>query len=89
MVSALDLSVAAGLSVGSARLAVTLEAFNVIATATGLVDRAAVLVDPSGIFAVDPAGSVTIPFLANPDFGTLLSRRTDPRMLRVGLRLEY
>jgi hypothetical protein len=90
LVSALDLSLAAGLPVGPAlRLAVTVEAFNVMATATGLVDRAAVLVDPSGIFAVDPAGSVTIPFLANPDFGTLLSRRTDPRMLRVGLRLEY
>lgn len=90
MVSALDLSVSAGLPIGSARrLALTIEAFNVMATATGLVDRAAVLVDPAGIFAVDAAGSVTIPYLANPDFGTLLSRRGDPRIVRVGLRLEY
>lgn len=90
MRSTLDLAVTAGLPLGdAARVAVTVEAFNVVATATGILDRAAVLVDPAGVFSVDGAGSVTIPFVANPDFGTLLSRRGDPRMIRVGLRLEY
>lgn len=90
MVSALDLSLAARLPVGGAGgLRLTVEAFNVVSSAFGLVDRAALLVDPTGVFAVDGSGNVTIPLVANPDFGSLLSRRTDPRLVRVGLRLEY
>lgn len=90
MVSALDLSLAARLPVGGAAgVRITVEAFNVVSSAFGVVDRAAVLVDPTGVFAVDASGNVTMPLIANPDFGTLLSRRTDPRLVRVGLRLEY
>lgn len=90
MVQALDLRLSIGLPVGAAYgLALTAEAFNLIGTETGLVDRAAVLVDPNGTFAVDQAGNVTLPLVANPNFGTLLSRRGEPRFVRVGLRLEY
>jgi len=90
MVSALDLSLAARLPVGGATgLRLTVEAFNVVSSAFGLVDRAALLVDPTGVFAVDASGNVTMPLVANPNFGTLLSKRTDPRLVRVGLRLEY
>lgn len=90
MVSALDVSLEARLPVGGAAgLRLSVEAFNIVSTAFGPVDRAALLVDPNGVFAVDASGNVTIPLIANPDFGTLLSRRTDPRMVRVGLRLEY
>jgi len=90
MVSALDLSIETRLPVGGAAgLRLMVEAFNVVSTAVGPLDQAAVLVDPNGVFAVDGSGNVTLPLIANPGFGTLLSRRTDPRMVRVGLRLEY
>jgi hypothetical protein len=90
MVQGLDLSLTVGLPVGSAyALAVTVDAFNVVSTETGILDRAALLVDPNGTFAVDAAGNVTLPLVANPNFGSLLSRRGEPRMVRVGLRLEY
>lgn len=90
MVQALDLRFSVGLPVGAAYgLALTVDAFNVIGTETGLVDRAALLVDPNGTFAVDGSGNVTMPLVANPNFGTLLSRRGEPRLVRVGLRLEY
>lgn len=89
MVSSLDLRLAVGLPVGGSGLTLTVDAFNVVATATGLLDRAAVLVDPAGTFAVDGAGNVTIPLVGNPNFGSLLSRRGEPRTVRFGLRLEY
>ena len=90
MVSSLDLRLALGLPVGAAYgLTLTVDAFNVLATETGILDRAAVLVDPAGTFSVDAAGNVTLPLVANPNFGTLLSRRGEPRTIRFGLRLEY
>jgi len=90
MASSLDLRLSLGLPLGGAgRLAVTVDAFNVVATEAGVVDRAAALVDPTGTFAVDALGNVTLPLLANPNFGTLLSRRGEPRTVRLGLRLEY
>ena len=53
------------------------------------MDRALVLVDPNGQLHKDGSGNVTVPLLANPNFGNLLSRRNDPRMIRVGVRMEY
>ena len=90
MVSSLDLRLAVTLpTTATMNLILTLDAFNVVATETGIVDRAAALVDPTGTFAVDGAGNVTIPLVANPNFGSLLSRRGEPRTVRLGLRLEY
>jgi hypothetical protein len=86
----LDLTVSVGLSVGGGqRLALVLDAFNVVSSAVGLVDRALWLVDRNGTLTTDSQGRVALPLVPNPDFGNLLSRRNDPRLVRVGLRLEY
>lgn len=91
-VQALDLRFAVGLpvSLGSGgNLFLTVDAFNVVSSATGVVDRAALLIDPAGSLGSGTGGTVTVPFTANPRFGTLLSRRVEPRLLRVGLKMEY
>lgn len=75
---------------GPGRLLLTVEAFNLIASTTGVVDRAALLVDPQGTLTMNPTtGAVQIPFAANPGFGTLLRRGGEPRIIRLGLRMEY
>lgn len=86
---ALDLSVAVGLPIRSlgGRLELLVDVFNLAATSTGVVDRALLLVDPAGTLTTDGLGNVTLPLIANRRFGKLLSRRTEPRMLRLGLRL--
>ncbi len=86
---ALDLSLAVGLPIRSlgGRLELLVDVFNLAATTTGVVDRAVLLVDPAGTLTTDVLGNVTLPLLANPRFGKLLSRRTEPRMLRLGLRI--
>jgi hypothetical protein len=88
---ALDLSASVGLPVRSlgGRVMVLVDVFNVVSTPTGVVDRALLLVDPAGTVTTDALGNVTVPLLANPRFGKLLSRRTDPRMVRLGLRVAY
>lgn len=88
----LDLRLAVGLPIvarDGSRLSLTVDAFNVVSSAVGIVDRALVLVDPNGALAVDGQGNVSVPLVANPDFGKLSSRRNDPRLIRVGLRMEY
>jgi hypothetical protein len=85
----LDLHAAVGIPLSAARrAAVTIDLFNVVSSGSGIVDHAALRVDPLGSITVNSAGRVVLPLAANPRFGTVLSRRTDPRMLRVGLRLE-
>ncbi len=71
---------------GAVRVGVSL--FNVGAGATGVVDRAALKIDPSGSVTTDAQGRVVMPLMINENFGRLLSRRTDPMMLRVGVRVE-
>jgi carboxypeptidase family protein len=91
-VQALDLRLSVGLPVtisGGGALTLTIDAFNVVASKTGVVDRAAVLIDPTRSLTIGGNGQVTIPFVLNPGFGTLLSRRVDPRLIRFGLRMEY
>jgi hypothetical protein len=87
----LDLHLSVGLPVGGAgaRVRLELDAFNVVATETGVLDRAAVLINPAGTVVTDGAGNVTLPLIANPRFGSLLARRGEPRVVRVGLRMEY
>lgn len=91
-VTALDLRFQIGLparfSDGS-HLSLVVDAFNVIGSALGVVDRALVLVDPTRPLTSGPSGLVNVPLIANPNFGKLLSRRADPRMIRVGVRMEY
>lgn len=88
----IDISAAIGLPVralGGARLELTAEVLNLASTPIGIVDRALVLVDPAGTLTTDSQGNVTLPLIANPRFGSLLSRRTEPRMVRLGLRVAY
>ncbi|MES2304395.1 MAG: carboxypeptidase regulatory-like domain-containing protein [Gemmatimonadota bacterium] len=88
-VHGLDLRAEVGLPVGGARrVALTLDGFNVIATETGLVDHAAVLVNPTGTISTDGTGHTVLPLLANTNFGKLLVRRGEGRLLRVGIRVE-
>lgn len=88
----LDLRLSVGLPISGGpmqRLALTLDAFNVVTSPVGIVDRALVLVDPAGTILTNSAGRVTLPLVANPNFGSLLIRRNDLRTVRVGLRMEY
>lgn len=88
-VQALDAELGLRLPVGgSRRVILTLSAFNLVSTATGIVDRAAVLVDPEGSIGTDANGSLVLPLILNDNFGQLLSRRNDPRTIRIGLRVE-
>jgi hypothetical protein len=91
-VLALDLRLAIGLPVavgGGGKLYATLDAFNVVSSETGVVDRAVLLIDPSRPLGTGVVGSVTVPYIPNPNFGKLVSRRVEPRLLRFGLRMEY
>lgn len=86
---ALDLHLAIGLPAGLGRhLSLEVDAFNLASSAMGLFDHAAVLVDPTGALSTNAGGRVVLPLVANPNFGRLLSRRNDPRLLRIGLRVE-
>jgi hypothetical protein len=86
---AFDLSGSVALPVHSigSRVEVTLDVVNLVASRTGVYDRALVLVDPQGTLTTDGSGNVILPLVANPRFGKLLSRRDEPRILRLGLRL--
>ncbi len=91
-VQALDLRVSIGLPVRIASggtLALTVDAFNLVSSKTGIVDRAGLLIDPAQSLSTGPGGKVTVPLMLNSHFGSLLSRRVEPRLIRFGLRMEY
>ena len=91
-VGSLDLRLAVPLPVGggAGRLMLTLDAFNLVASTTGVVDRAALLINPATALTINAAtGAVSIPYMANPNFGTLLRRGGEPRVVRLGLRVEH
>lgn len=88
----LDLRLSVGLPIQASdgsRLSLVLDAFNVVASTVGLIDRALLLVDPNGVLTTDSQGNVTLPLVVNPNFGNIQSRRSDPRLFRVGVRMEY
>jgi hypothetical protein len=91
-VQALDVRLSVGLPVrvgSSGSLAFTIDGFNLISSKTGIVDRAALLIDPAQALTTGPTGNVLVPFAVNNHFGSLLSRRVEPRLIRFGLRMEY
>ena len=88
LVNRLDVRVAlriGQLSMG--KLELLLEGLNVLAPATGPVDRALLLVDPLGALSTDAAGVTTVPYLVNPNFGKLLADRSPGVLWRVGVRI--
>ncbi len=88
---ALDLRLAYRLPVMvmGGNLLVTVDAYNVVSTEIGMVDRAVYLVDPTQPLTTSPGGAVVVPLIANPQFGSLLSRRGEPRLVRFGLTVDY
>lgn len=89
-VQSLDLHASLGVQLaGTRELALVVDAFNLVSSESGVVDRAALLIDPMRDISVDGSGKVVLPVLANPGFGTLLSRRSDPRIVRFGIRMEF
>ncbi|MBA2291733.1 MAG: TonB-dependent receptor [Gemmatimonadales bacterium] len=88
-VHTLDLHASLGLDAGGRRIALVVDAFNVISSESGVVDRAALLIDPTRGTTVDGGGRLVLPVVANDGFGTLLSRRSDPRIVRLGIRMEF
>lgn len=68
-------------------LRVMIDAFNVVSSEAGIVDRAVYLVDPAQ--PLTGVGTVNIPLVANPGFGSLLVRRGEPRIVRLGLKVDY
>jgi hypothetical protein len=89
-VGSLDFRLGVAMPFGSSRrVRLTLDIFNAISSKVGLVDRAALLIDPSRNLSIDPGtGAVSIPFVSNPAFGTLLRRFGEPRLFRLGLQVE-
>jgi hypothetical protein len=84
---ALDLHAGLSINFAGRRLALMVDVFNLVSSEQGIVDRAAVLINPDGNLT-SVGGEVTLPLITNENFGQLLSRRNDPRLLRIGLRLE-
>ena len=66
------------------------DGLNLVTTEDGVMDRALYLVDPARALATNAAtGVVTVPLVANPNFGKLLYRRSPAAVARVGLRLDF
>ncbi len=87
-VQSLDLHLGIRLPFGQAHpVSLLVDAFNVVSTDVGLFDHAAVLVDPAGTLTFNGAGRLELPLLANDNFGKLLSRRGEPRAIRIGFRM--
>ena len=83
----LDLRLVVGVPVGGLSLALTGEVLGVFERSEGLRDTALYLVDRSGTLNLSADGTLTIPLVANPDFGNLLRPSIPGRLFRIGLRL--
>jgi len=68
---------------------IVVDGINLFESDVGVPDNALYLVDPNGQLATSPAGVVTVPLVANSNFGQLLVRRTNGRFVRVGFRINY
>jgi hypothetical protein len=66
------------------------DGMNLLDTEFADVDRALYLVDPAGTLTRDAAtGVVTVPLVANDNFGNAIRRYGSGRYLRIGLRVNY
>ena len=64
------------------------DGLDLVTTNDGVVDRAVYLVDPTRTM-VRNGDVVTVPLVANPDFGKLLVRRDRSAAVRAGLRVNF
>jgi hypothetical protein len=87
-------AVDARLSLGFARFgrfsaALVVDALNLLASENVFHDTALYLVDPAGEIVRDGAGRVTIPLMANENFGRSIGPLQQGRSLRLGLRVSH
>jgi Carboxypeptidase regulatory-like domain len=69
---------------------IVLDGLNLLQSDAGIVDSAVYLVDPNANLAISPDGTrTTVPLIANPDFGQLLTRFRPQRQLRLGARVSF
>ena len=66
-----------------------MDGLNLLTTGEGVVDRALYLLDPSRTMTINAAGVVYVPRVANPNFASLLVRRSPGAAVRVGLRISF
>lgn len=85
----LDLRMALGLARSwFGRIDLVVDALDVIAPKIGPLDRALLVVDPVGSISTNPGtGVTTVPYLANPTFGSRLNTPAPSVFWRVGLRI--
>ncbi len=77
-------------TVSGGPLELVVDGLNLITTNDGVVDRALFLVDPARALTTNPAtGVVTVPLVANPNFGKLLYRYSPAATLRAGIRFVF
>jgi hypothetical protein len=89
-ISRLDVRFVLGPFRVGAPLEIVVDGLNLLDAEYAYVDRALYLVDPAGSLTADPAtGAVTVPLLANPDFGRPIRRYGSGRALRFGVRVNY
>lgn len=73
---------------GGTPVHIVLEGLNLAETEVGVRDHALYLVDRTGTVTTNPTtGVVTVPLIANPAFGDVLTRRSSGRSLRLGVRV--
>ena len=76
--------------IGGYPLELVVDGLNLVQSNVGIVDQALYLVDRTRTLSVNPAtGVVTVPLVANPNFGKLLVRQTGAQVLRAGIRVSY
>jgi len=88
-VQSLNARLVVGLArVGSSPVELVVDGLNLVQSAVGIVDQALYLVDRTKTLSTS-AGVVTVPLVANPNFGKLLVRETGAQVLRAGIRVSY
>lgn len=68
------------------RASLIVDGLDLIESKDGIIDDALLLVDPAGTIT-SGGGTVTIPFMVNPDFGDVIYPTSRGRMIRIGFRI--
>lgn len=76
--------------IGRYPVSLVIDGLNLLDADIAELDQAVYLVDRNGNLTVDPAtGIVTVPLIANGDFGKPIVRRGVGRAMRIGIRVNY
>lgn len=88
-VHALDARISFDLLRGGRRSAsLVVDGLNLLSSEEGEVDNALYLVDPAGTLQ-SSGGRVTVPLVANPNFGDPIARFATGRTIRIGFQVSY